>query len=132
VPVCLKPRGHSVKKVTRDAIAAVSFDEENYQYIVDGIKMLSRNGYEIGEYNPHGTSAWLIQNDHTTCVVIGDHEQDACDAAADSGAWDSMKMSDEDYKEYSENGWDDSYSYAGNASEAFWTEHLYITKLITA
>ena len=32
----------------------------------------------------------------------------------------------EDHAEYNTNGWHDSYMYAGNASEPFWTEYLWI------
>jgi hypothetical protein len=35
-------------------------------------------------------------------------------------------MSDADHAEYNANGWHDSYMYAGNASEPFWTEYLWI------
>ena len=89
-----------MKSITRKAVESIDIKDDNYQYIVDGIKMLSKNGYEIGEYNPHGTSAWLIQNEHTTCVAIGDCEQDAIDNAVDDGAWDSLEMSYTDHQEY--------------------------------
>jgi len=121
-----------MRKSSKQAIENIDINDDNYEFIVDGIKLLSKNGYEIGEYNPHGVSAYLIQNDHTTTVTIGDHEQDAVDNAVDSGAWDSLLMSDTDYKEYSDNNWDDSYIHAGNASEPFWCEHLHIAKLIQA
>jgi len=121
-----------MKASTRRAIEAVDINDDNYQYIVDGIKILAKNGYEIGEYNPHGVSAWLIQNDHTVAVAIGGYEQEAIDNTVDAGAWDSLMMSEADHIEYTENGWDDSFCYAGNACEAFWCEHLHITKLIQA
>ena len=98
----------------------------------EGIKMLKEDGYNMGDYNPHRRSAWLIQNDHIATVALGDHEQDAIDNVVDSGAWDSLMMSDEDLNEYQSEGWDDSYLTAGNASEAFWCENLNITKIVTA
>jgi len=98
----------------------------------DGIKLLADAGYEIGENNPHGTSAWLIQNDHTTTVAIGDHEQEAIDNAVDAGAWNSLLMTETDHTKYDTNGWRDSFMYAGNASEPFWCENLHITKLVQA
>ena len=57
-------------------------------------------------------------------IAYGDHEWEALEAAADSGHLDSERMSPEDYKEYYQNGWDDSYVYLGNASEPFWSEYL--------
>ena len=96
------------------------------------IKLLSDNGYEIGEYNPHSVSCFLVQNDHNTCLSIGDNICVAVDNCVDNNLWDSMLMSQDDYKEYNGNGWHDSYIQAGNASEPFWCEHLRITKIITA
>jgi len=62
-------------------------------------------------------------------IVYADHEQDALDAAVDNNALESELMSPEDYKEYRENGWDDSYILAGNASEPFWAENLSIRQI---
>ena len=61
-------------------------------------------------------------------IVYADHEQDAFDIAVDAGKLDSHKMSEADHTEYSENGWDDSFITAGNASEPFWSEYLSISK----
>ncbi len=121
-----------MKKSTKATIAAVDIDDPKYQYIVDGIKLLAENGYEIGEYNPRRVSAWLVVNDQIPCVVVAENEQEAIDEAADSGAWDSLFMSEEYLTEYEANGWDDFFMRAGNASEPFWSEYLYIEKLIQA
>ena len=59
--------------------------------------------------------------------VWADNESVALDEAIDAGKLDSEKMSSADYQEYSDNGWDDSYILAGNASEPFWCEYLSIT-----
>lgn len=79
-----------------------------------------------------------IYHDHTyvvsnelgpIAIAYADSEQDALDEAADAGKLDSQLMSDSDYQEYSENGWDDSYLLAGNASEPFWQEYLGIQEI---
>ena len=59
-------------------------------------------------------------------IVYADTEQDALDSAVDNGLLNSEVMSPEDYAEYVENGWEDSYCHAGNASEPIWCEHLRI------
>ena len=60
------------------------------------------------------------------CVSYGNNEQEAIDNAVDDNLMDCQLMSDEDHAEYDTNGWHDSYMYAGNASEPFWTEYLWI------
>ena len=62
-------------------------------------------------------------------VVVGYSVDDALDNLVNEGGFDRNLMSDEDYAEYSAKGWDDSYSLLGNASEPFWTEHVYIEEL---
>lgn len=62
-------------------------------------------------------------------IVYANNEGDALDSAMDNGKLNSELMSDEDYAEYSSKGWDDSYTYAGNASEPIWTEYLGITQI---
>ena len=85
------------------------------------IKIANKDGYRFGE------SAYLIGNEFgLLCVSYGDHEQEAIDNAVDEGFMDSQLMSDEDHAEYASNGWDDSYIYAGGASEPFWSEYLWI------
>jgi hypothetical protein len=101
----------------------------NTDTIARGIAALTEEGYDIGEYNPHNVRAWVVYTEvGERCIVTGAHEHEALDNAADSGALDSDMMSDEDYQEYSSNGWDDSYCYLGNASEPFWCEHLDIVE----
>ena len=74
-----------------------------------------------------GQKAYLIGHEvGLICVAYGDCEQDAIDYAVDEGFMDSEKMSDEAHAEYNTNEWYDSYMYAGNASEPFWTEYLWI------
>ena len=97
-----------------------------------GIAALTEAGYEAGDSNPHNVRAWVISNEYGALgVVVGAHEQEALDNAVDDGFMDSQLMSQQDYKEYSDNGWHDSYTYAGNASEAIWTEYLSIVEIDT-
>jgi hypothetical protein len=78
-------------------------------------KSFSRNRYAIA--NEYGIIAF----------AYGNCEQDALDAAADSGHLDSELMSPEDYGEYCQNG--DSICYLGNSSEPYWCEHLQIREV---
>jgi hypothetical protein len=80
-------------------------------------KAFSRKRYAIA--NEYGIIAF----------AYGNCEQDALDAAADSGHLDSERMSPDDYNEYSQNGWDDSLCYLGNAGEPFWCEYLQIKEI---
>lgn len=102
------------------------------EYKEKAIELLRENGYEMGEYNPHNVSAYLIQTQSGSVIGIGSNIQEALDYAVDNNLLDTEKMSDEDYKEYSENSWDDSYTYLGNASEPFWTENMAVGLLVTA
>ena len=97
-----------------------------------GIAALTEIGYAPHSYNPHGMAAWVISNEFgTLAVVAAECAQEALDNAVDGGFMDSELMSAEDYKEYNDNGWHDSYTYAGNASEAIWTEYLSIVEINT-
>jgi len=90
-------------------------------------RLLAINGFSKGEYNPHRVKAWLIHNEvYYSYIAIGSCEQEAIDNCVDSNLWDHMKMTDEDYQEYDSNGWHDSFIQAGNASEPFWAENLFI------
>lgn len=103
------------------------------QYLADAESLLRKNGYVVGEYNPHKVSAYLFCDEYSHLgLAIGSHESEALDNAMDAGILDRLLMSEEDHKEYSENGWDDSFTYAGNAGEPIWTEHLTIRKVLTA
>ena len=80
-------------------------------------KAFSHNRYAIA--NEFGIIAF----------AYGNCEQDALDAAADSGHLDSERMSPNDHHEYCQNGWDDSFIHLGNASEPFWCEYLQIREI---
>jgi len=97
-----------------------------------GIAALTEIGYAPNSYNPHGMVAWVISNEFgEVAVTTGECAQDALDNAVDDGLLNSELMNAEDYKEYNDNGWHDSYTYAGNASEPIWTEYLSITEIDT-
>ena len=85
------------------------------------IKIANKEGFRCGE------RAYLIGHEFgLICVSYGNNEQEAIDNAVDDNLMDCQLMSDEDHAEYDTNGWHDSYMYAGNASEPFWTEYLWI------
>lgn len=85
------------------------------------MKIANKDGFRYGE------SAYLIGNEFgLICVAYGDYEGTALDNAVDAGFMDSERMTEADHVEYSANGWDDSFIYAGNASEPFWSENLWI------
>lgn len=85
------------------------------------LKIANKDGYRYGE------SAYLIGNEFgLLCVSYGYDERCALDSAADAGYMDSELMTDADHAEYEANGWHDSFIYAGNASEPFWAERLWI------
>lgn len=63
------------------------------------------------------------------CIVYANHDGDALDAAVDNDKLNGEKMSDEDHAEYDAKGWNDSFVLAGNASEPFWSEYLWITEI---
>jgi len=85
------------------------------------IRIANKDGYRFGE------RAYLIGNEFgLLCVAYGDNEQAAIDNAVNEGFLDSELMSDEDHAEYDSEGWHDSYIYAGDAGEAFWSQYLWI------
>ena len=85
------------------------------------MKIANKDGFRYGE------QAFLISHEFgLICIAYGNYEYDALDHAADEGLLDSELMSAEDLEEYEANGWDDSFVRLGNASEAFWCEHLHI------
>ena len=76
------------------------------------------------------TGVFAIGNEFGAIAFVNaDHEQDALDIAVDTGKLDSERMTDADYIEYESKGWEDSYLLAGNASEPFWNEYLWIKRL---
>ena len=90
------------------------------------IKSLIANPNERSYYS----KTYAINNEFgILAIVYANNEQDALDEAFDRGKLNSQIMSTEDFKEYSSNGWDDSYTFAGNASEAIWTEYLNINEI---
>ena len=71
--------------------------------------------------------AYFIYNQFgRIAIVYANTSADALDEAVDAGKLDSERMSEDDYLEYSANGWEDSFIHAGNASEPFWSEYLSI------
>ena len=85
------------------------------------IRIANKDGYRFGE------RAYLIGNEFgLLCVAYGDNEQAAIDNAVNEGFLDSELMSDADHAEYDSEGWHDSYIYAGDAGEAFWSQYLWI------
>ena len=62
-------------------------------------------------------------------IAYADCEQNALDEAVDSGKLNSMIMSAEDFAEYEREGWDDCYTFAGNAGEPVWTNYLGINEI---
>jgi len=88
---------------------------------MQSLKIANKDGYHWGE------TAYLIGHElGTICVSYGNNEQEALDNAVDEGFMNSELMSADDYCEYERNGWGDSYIIAGNASEAFWSEYLWV------
>ena len=73
---------------------------------------------------------WLVRQEYVSLLVAAPNEQEALDSAVDAGLWDCFLMCEAYYAEYSENGWDDSFIHAGNASEPFWCENLYIQQVL--
>ena len=86
-----------------------------------GRRLAAVNGYP---------KAFYIADECKGAVVVGYHAYDALNNLVDAGGWDHSLMSDEDYAEYSENEWDDSFILLGNASEPFWAENLHIEEII--
>ena len=93
------------------------------------INLLSENGYEIGEYNPHRVSAWLVNVDHRQFLAIGSCEQDAIDNIADENLIDECLCDNFDPEDI-----DSELTFtAGNASETFcYDAGLIISKVIQA
>ena len=66
--------------------------------------------------------SWSTRATGATQFVV----QDALDNAVNAGYMDSERMADADHAEYNANNWHDSFIYAGNANEPFWSEYLWI------
>ena len=88
---------------------------------MSNLNIANKDGFKWGE------QAYLIGHEFgLLCISYGHNEQEALDNAVDEGYMDSELMSEKDYQEYDSNGWHDSFVCAGNASEPFWCEHLWI------
>ncbi len=73
---------------------------------------------------------YAVHNEYgVVAIVYADCEQNALDEALDGGKLDSMLMSAEDFAEYEQKGWHDSYMLLGNASEPVWTDYLGINEI---
>ena len=88
---------------------------------MNNLNIANKDGFKWGE------KAYLIGNEFgLLCISYAHNEFDALDNAVDEGFMDSELMCQKDHQEYESNGWHDSFVYAGNASEPFWCEHLWI------
>ena len=97
------------------------------QYIIDdAIKMLAVNGYEIGEFNPHGVSAWQVQHPIAgTGLCIGECEQDALDNLCDETSYFNMLAIDD-------NDCIDNACSLGNDGALYNIDDIAMHKVITA
>ena len=85
------------------------------------IQIANKDGYRFGE------QAYLVGNEFgVLCISYGNNEQESLDNAVDAGFMDCQLMSETDHLEHEANGWQDSYIYAGNSSEPFWSEYLWV------
>lgn len=85
-----------------------------------GRRLAAVNGYP---------KAFRIADECKGAVVVGYSEDDALDNLVNAGGLDHNYMSTSDFIEYSDRGWDDSYTILGSACEPFWTEYLHIEEL---
>ncbi len=103
------------------------------QYLDEAVTLLSNEGYEIGDYNPHGVSAWLIQTGSIVAIGIGENELEAIDNVIDANLFDSIQLSNTQVRELMRDEMIEDYLCAGNASEYFDTLNgLLIDKIIQA
>ena len=73
---------------------------------------------------------YAISNEFGAIAFVhANYDQEALDIAADAGKLDSQIMASVDYVEYRDNGWEDSYLYAGNDSQPYWSEYLSIKQI---
>lgn len=79
------------------------------------------NGYD---------KAYHIADETKGAIVVGYCEQDALDNLINEGGFNRNLMNEVDHLEYKGNGWEDSYIYAGNACEPFFSENLHIERII--
>lgn len=86
-------------------------------------------GRRLAAVNGYPKAFW-IADECKGAVVVGYHAADALDNLVNAGGFDHNYMATSDFVEYSDRGWDDSYSMLGNASEPFWTENLHIEEIV--
>lgn len=98
----------------------------NIRYFREDYKTLAKRLCIINGYN----KAYHIADEVKGAIVVGYCEQDALDNLINEGGFDRNLMDEATHKEYSDNGWHDSFIYAGNASEPFYCENLYINRVI--
>ncbi len=98
----------------------------NEQAMEDGIKLLSENGYELGEYNPHGVSAWLVSDLYAgQGIAIGECAEDALDMLVDETTYfDCLQIHSNDDGE--------GAAALGNASELFDLSYTRIELIVRA
>ena len=96
------------------------------QAMADGIQLLSNNGYEMGEFNPHGVSAWLVSDLYAgQGIAIGSCEQEALDMLVDETKYfDCLQAHPEDDTE--------EFAALGNASELFDLTYTRIELIVRA
>ena len=96
----------------------ISYFRKDYATLARRLCLI--NGYD---------NAYHIADERRGAIVVGYNEQDALDNLINDGGFDRNLMTEDDYNEYNEKGWHDSFILAGNASEPFWSEHLYIKQI---
>ena len=76
---------------------------------------------------------FIVGNEFGELCRVSDYgvtcEQDALDWAVDEGYLDVEMMSEDDVAEAYADGWGDDILYAGNASEALYSDYLWIRKV---
>ena len=96
------------------------------QALEDGIKLLAANDYKLGEFNPHGVSAWLVSDLYAgQGIAIGAYESEALDMLCDETKYfDCLQAHDGDDTE--------EFTPLGNASELFDLTYTSIQLIVRA
>ena len=87
------------------------------------------------EFNPHKVKPWIIGNEYgVLCLVWGDCEQDALDAACDGDMLAGLAIDEKDALEKEEKYGGEGVMRLGNASEPFdstyaWIEAVRLTAI---
>lgn len=95
------------------------------------VALLSDCGYELGEFNPHRVSAWLISAEGALFIAIGSHEQEALDNCVNVGLFDQFLADTFDHDDILDADESEFYNLGG-ASESFWISHLMMNKIVQA